>query len=121
MAMRPLKPCKKPGCGVLTREAWCPQHKPQKAQRRESAQWHDWYSLDIWTKKLRPEQLMREPFCRACQALNPPVRTRATVVDHVVPHRGSWALFIDPLNHQSLCKNHHDQKTAREMNERRQK
>ena len=43
------------------------------------------------------------------------------MVDHVKPHRGDWALFIDPANHQSLCKHHHDQKTAREQAEERRK
>ena len=121
MALKPLRPCRKPGCGALTREGSCPEHKPAKTPRRESAQWHGWYSLDIWTKELRPEQLMREPFCRMCLAMVPPARTRATVVDHVIPHRGDWQLFVDANNHQSLCKHHHDQKTAREQNEKRRK
>ena len=60
-----------------------------------------------------PQQLLQEPFCRVCAAAG--VRTRATVVDHVVPFRGSWDLFIDAENLQSLCKYHHDQKTAQEQ------
>lgn len=119
MASRPMRPCRHPGCPELTREGYCSTHKPKKAQRRESAEWHDWYLLPIWTKDLRPAQLLREPFCRSCARLG--YRVRATVVDHVQPFRGSWALFIDPANHQSLCKRCHDQKTAREENERRKK
>ena len=92
---------------------------PAKAPRRVSAEWHDWYNLPIWTEELRPAQLLREPFCRECVRLfspgDPRHRTRATVVDHKQPFRGNWALFIDPLNHQSLCKHHHDQKTANEQ------
>ena len=84
-----------------------------------SAEYHGWYSLPVWTDDLRPAQLMREPFCRECARRGG--RTRATVVDHVQPHRGDWGLFIDPHNHQSLCKRHHDQKTAREMALVRQK
>ena len=121
MALKPLRPCKKPGCGALTREAYCQEHKLKKAPRRESAQWHGWYSLDIWTKELRPKQLMRQPFCCMCLEQDPSSRTRATVVDHVIPHRGNWQLFVDPNNHQSLCKHHHDQKTAKEQAERRKK
>ena len=41
--------------------------------------------------------------------------------DSIKPHRGSWPLFIDPANHQSLCKRCHDQKTAREQAEERRK
>ena len=106
---------------MLTNSGYCDAHKPAKAPRRESAQWHNWYYLDIWTGQLRPEQLMRQPFCCACLAMDPPVRTRATVVDHIVPHRGDWGLFIDPANHQSLCKRCHNRKTALEMAARRSK
>ena len=117
MAMRPLRPCKHPGCPELTREGWCPRHKP-KHQRRDSEAYHGWYLLPIWTKHLRPEQLAREPFCRECARKYPPGdprhRTRATVVDHIRPFRGDWMLFVDPRNHQSLCKSCHDRKTAAE-------
>ena len=39
---------------------------------------------------------------------------RASVVDHVIPHHGSSALFFDRANLQALCKRCHDRKTARE-------
>lgn len=124
MASKPLRPCKHPGCGELTREGWCPRHKP-KHRRRFSAEYHGWYLLPIWTDDLRPAQLLREPFCRECARQYPPndprSRTRAMVVDHIRPFRGDWALFVDPANHQSLCKYHHDQKTAREQAEGRRK
>lgn len=85
-----------------------------------SAEYHSWYSLPVWTDDLRPAQLLREPFCRECARRG--VRTWATVVDHVEPHRGDWTKFIDRSNLQSLCKHHHDQKTAREQaQERREK
>ena len=119
MALKPLRPCRHPGCPALTRDGYCPKHKPVKANRRISAQWHGWYSLPIWTENLRPAQLLREPFCRECAKRG--IRTRATVVDHVKPHRGDWLLFIDPANHQSRGKHHHDQKTAREQAEERRK
>lgn len=32
----------------------------------------------------------------------------ATVVDHIVPHKGDHKLFWDPKNHQALCKPCHD-------------
>lgn len=84
-----------------------------------SAQWHGWYSLPIWTDDLRPSQLMAEPWCRACAKRG--VRTRATVVDHITPHRGDWARFTDRGNLQSLCKSCHDRKTALEMAEETRK
>lgn len=119
MAMKPLRPCRHPGCPELTREGYCPQHKPKRAERRVSAQWHGWYSLPIWTDDLRPTQLLAEPWCRECARHGR--RTRATVVDHITPHRGDWARFIDRGNLQSLCKSCHDRKTAREMAEEKRR
>lgn len=117
--MKPLRPCRHPGCPALTREGYCPKHKPKRAERRTSAEYHGWYSLPVWTDDLRPAQLLREPWCRECARHG--VRTRATVVDHVTPHRGDWQMFIDPANHQSLCERCHNRKTARERAEERKK
>ncbi|WP_390622926.1 HNH endonuclease [Ralstonia syzygii] len=38
----------------------------------------------------------------------------ATVVDHIVPHKGDQHLFWRRSNWQALCKACHDRKTARE-------
>jgi 5-methylcytosine-specific restriction protein A len=38
----------------------------------------------------------------------------ASVVDHIVPHRGDERLMWSESNWQSLCKPCHDAKTARE-------
>ena len=116
MASKPLRPCRHPGCSELTRDWWCSNHKP-KHQRKASAGYHSWYGLPIWKDDLRPKQLIREPWCSECAKRK--LRTRATVVDHIKPHRGVWSLFIDQKNLQSLCKHHHDQKTAREQAEER--
>lgn len=110
MASRPLRPCAHRGCPNLTRDVWCPQHKP-KHKRRVSADYHAWYTTDEW-QQLRAEHLLIEPFCRECARAGE--RTPATVVDHIRPHRGDRRLFLDRSNYQSLCKRHHDQKTALE-------
>jgi 5-methylcytosine-specific restriction protein A len=34
--------------------------------------------------------------------------TAATVVDHIIPHKGDPILMWDRTNWQSLCKPHHD-------------
>ena len=115
MAEKPLRPCRHAGCPELTRDGWCPKHRPRH-QRRTSADYHGWYMLPIWTKRLRPAQLLREPWCRECARVYPPDdprhRTRATVVDHIVPHRGDRALFWAENNWQPLCKACHDRKTG---------
>lgn len=121
MPQRALRPCRHPGCRELTREGWCQKHRPAY-KRRESAAWHSLYGLPLWTQQLRPQQLLREPFCQdpECDSLRETGRpARATVVDHIRPHRGNMALFSDPANLQSLCKRCHDRKTMREQNGRR--
>lgn len=40
--------------------------------------------------------------------------TMATVVDHIVPHRGDQKLFWDRGNWQPLCEHHHNVKTMTE-------
>ncbi|WP_330410731.1 HNH endonuclease signature motif containing protein [Lachnotalea glycerini] len=39
---------------------------------------------------------------------------KATVVDHIIPHRGNEELFWAESNWQALCKNCHDRKTMTE-------
>ena len=120
MALKPLRPCRHPGCCVLVSDGYCDAHRPRGDRRSEEAKsWRWMYQTDEWKLDLRPAQLLREPFCRECARRG--VRTWATVVDHVVPHRGDWQLFIDPANHQSLCERCHNRKTAREMAEERKK
>ena len=109
MASALLRPCRHPGCSELTRSGWCSRHRPRQAARKESAGYHGWYSLSVWTDGLRPAQLLREPFCRVCAQMGR--RTPATDVDHIRPHRGDWALFTDRDNLQSLCHACHSRKT----------
>ena len=56
---------------------------------------------------------LEHPLCAEC--LKNGVLTPATVVDHIVPHRGDHALFWDEQNWQPLCKDCHDRKTGQEM------
>ena len=106
---KPLRPCKAPGCSVLTAEGYCPAHKPK--DQAEPKPWHRLYHRPEWPR-LRAEQLAREPFCRECSAAG--YRVRATEVDHIQPHRGDLRLFLDPGNLQSLCHRCHSRKTMRE-------
>lgn len=55
--------------------------------------------------------LERNPLCVMCQKLGKV--TAATVVDHIVDHRGDQTLFWDSAgNWQPLCKPCHSAKTA---------
>jgi len=62
-------------------------------------------------RKASKVYLMLNPFCAEHRAKGRVAA--ATVVDHVVPHKGDQALFWDQGNWQSLCKPCHDAKTAR--------
>ena len=65
------------------------------------------YLTPQW-KQLRTIFLAEHPVCSVPGCGKP-----ATVVDHVLAHRGEEAMFFDTTNMQALCKRHHDQKTAR--------
>ena len=41
MPSSPLRPCKHPGCGELTKDGWCPEHKPKRQRGAESEAWHE--------------------------------------------------------------------------------
>jgi 5-methylcytosine-specific restriction protein A len=62
-------------------------------------------------QKARDSYLREHPLCVLC--LSEGRTTAASVVDHRIPHRGSYELFWDPDNWQSLCKPHHDVKTGK--------
>ncbi|MBS7696258.1 MAG: HNH endonuclease [Chelatococcus sp.] len=79
------------------------------AKRRAEQPWRAWYSLPIWRHPqtgLRAHQLRRKPLCERCDQRG--IITPADTVNHVKPHKGDWSLFIDPTNHQSVCKACHD-------------
>lgn len=99
-------------------DGYCPAHKPRPKDQRtaESAAWHRLYLTPEWTDDLRPGQLLREPYCRECARHG--VRTRATDVDHIQPHKGDWQRFTDRSNLQSLCHSCHSRKTLAEMRQK---
>ncbi|MBP2028861.1 5-methylcytosine-specific restriction protein A [Acetoanaerobium pronyense] len=102
MPMKPLKPCKHPGCPNLSDKSYCQIHtddRPSAAARGYDSRW----------RKARLRFLKVHPFCVTCKAEGKLIK--ATVVDHVVPHRGDELLFWDESNWQALCKRCHDRKT----------
>jgi 5-methylcytosine-specific restriction protein A len=56
--------------------------------------------------------LRAHPLCVACSASR--VTRLATVVDHIVPHRGDLGLFWSQANWQALCVQCHATKTHAE-------
>ena len=79
--------------------------------RRELTETRRLYSLARW-RRIRDEQLEREPLCRFCLEADPPLVVEARVCDHVEPHRGDVdAFWRGPF--QSLCKTCHDSEKQR--------
>jgi len=113
MPKKPLRPCNKIGCHSLTEEKYCDKHRievpKQYEQERGTAAQRGYDSA--W-RKARKAYLAKHPLCVHCEAEGRP--TLATVVDHIIPHRGDKGLFWDSSNWQPLCKYHHDRKTATE-------
>lgn len=69
------------------------------------------YSKRRWLR-LRKQHLSKSPLCVFCEREGRTVP--ATVVDHIVPHKGDERLFFNANNLQSLCKAHHDSTKAAE-------
>ena len=104
-----MKPCRHPGCPKLTDGMYCEEHARLHASDRASASVRGYDSR--W-EKARKRFLKAHPLCVRCMEQGR--LTRATVVDHIVPHRGDAKLFWDEGNWQSLCKSCHDHKTMTE-------
>lgn len=107
MPMKPRKPCGHAGCPNLTYNYYCDEHEQLHRGDRMSSGKRGYGSK--WQKK-KSSYLRRHPLCCAC--LQQGVYTKATVVDHIIPHRGDKFLFWDESNWQSMCKPCHDKKTG---------
>jgi 5-methylcytosine-specific restriction enzyme A len=102
-----LAPCAARGCPTLTRETYCPSHKPAPwsgrtwADTREHAP--EWQRLSRRTKRA-------EPSCRLCG--------RPTVAaHHILPRAWYPQYFLAPENIAGLCRQcdqHTTQVIARE-------
>ncbi|PJF10786.1 HNH endonuclease signature motif containing protein [Pseudorhodobacter sp. MZDSW-24AT] len=88
-------------CQIASTRARNARHdsgRPTAAQRGYN---HEW-------RKARAAFLALHPCCVSCFA-------PATVVDHIIPHRGDDALFWNRQNWQALCANcHNGQKQRKE-------
>jgi len=83
----------------------------QQAYQRRDNKWLYLYHDPQWDR-LRDAQLAKDPFCAECRGEH--LLTPASVADHIKPHKGDPKLFYDADNLQSMCKQHHDRKTAKE-------
>lgn len=109
MPRKPRKPCKHLVCPKLTEGNYCEEHEKLYAHKRYSAASRGYNS--IW-RKARNRFLKANALCVKCKEQGR--LTKATVVDHIKPHRGDKVLFWDESNWQALCKSCHDKKTMTE-------
>lgn len=63
------------------------------------------YNTAAW-RALRAAQLAKNPLCRYCEQQDR--ITAADTVNHRQAHKGDRALFFDPDNLESTCKQCHD-------------
>ena len=111
MPYKPKVPCKHPGCAALVASGtkYCDEHKAMHPEEVRSAAGRGYNAA--W-RKASKQFLRAHPLCEECQKQGKFVM--ATVVDHIVPHRGDEKLFWDRSNWRALCKRCHDRKTMTE-------
>lgn len=89
--------CKCEARADAERKARSDKRRPSSSARGYTGKWD----------KARDGFLRQNPWCRRCGK-------PATVVDHIVPHRGDQKLFWDKSNWQPLCTNCHSSAKQRE-------
>ena len=100
--------CRKPLCrNYAVKGGYCHEHRggfdrPEHIERVAGLQ------TGARFRRLRHSFLVRNPLCVVCGEV-------ATVLDHIVPHRGDLDRFWSQDNWQGLCVRCHGRKTAREM------
>ena len=109
MPKAPKRPSRDPGCpNLCDKGVYCSQHMQFSSDRMRGGAESRGY--DARWRKARTAFLQRNPLCNECMKRGK--ITPATVVDHIIPHRGDRKLFWDESNWQPLCKCCHDRKTG---------
>ena len=98
------RPCGHPNCPNLTNSRYCTKHQHLHKRYDPRKKMYD----ARW-RKAREHFLKLHPLCVEC--LKKDLLVPATVVDHVIAHRGDINLFWDESNWQSLCERCHNSKT----------
>jgi 5-methylcytosine-specific restriction protein A len=100
--------CRYPHCSgyAIDANGYCDTHSDYDRRALDSPFVHRWTHSARYIRARR-SWLVRHPVCAVCKA------EAATDLDHVQPHRGSYALFWDQANWQGLCHVCHSRKTAR--------
>ena len=102
MPRKPKRPCSYLGCPKLVDKQYNEYGRDNLTK--------NFYKTPEWLHA-RKQQLNQHPFCAEC--LKAGKRTRATMVDHIVPIKQGGERFA-PSNLQSLCWSCHSRKSAQE-------
>lgn len=117
MSKRPPQRAKRP-CAVssckefASHRGYCEKHQDKvKVNDKLRGTAHQRGYGSAWNKA-RDQFLNENPLCCDCRKRGYIVP--ASVVDHIIPHKGDKALFWNEQNWQPLCESCHNRKTATE-------
>ncbi|WP_078392089.1 HNH endonuclease [Shouchella patagoniensis] len=132
MPPKPLRSCKAPACGKLTREKYCEDHEhltekdkrdkwiqydKTKRYTEENKSYNAFYKSPQWIGMREAVKRRDKGLCVKCQMQKRLVPM--AIVDHIRPLKDDWSLRLNPENLQSLCHACHNIKTARENADRK--
>ena len=114
MPYKPKKPCRYPGCNRVTHGTYCDEHQ-KMADKEYNKNGRDmnlqrFYNSKEW-RRLRNLKLSYCPLCEEC--LNSGRLIKANTVDHITPI-GQGGAPLELGNLQSLCRECHSRKSAKE-------
>ena len=112
---RRLKACLYPGCPKASPEAYCSEHRKEAKARNRPAKSREARGYGYDWIQFRKLILARDPYCAVCREQG--IVKAACEVDHIIPHKLNHQLRFDPNNCQSICKECHGKKSARESRE----
>lgn len=131
MPPKPLRKCKAPACGKLTRDKYCEDHEHliekdkrekwiqydrTKRYAEDNKSYHAFYKSPQWIGMREAVKRRDHGLCVKCKSQNRLVPM--DVVDHIIPLKDDWSLRLNPENLQSLCHACHNLKTAKEKAKR---
>lgn len=96
---------------ALPGESYC---KVRHVPRKRSAKAATWYRLYTTGRQRRARDAYLQEYSLCVEHNRERNTVFATVVEHIIPHRGEGRLFLSEDNWQALCQTCHDHKTAKE-------
>jgi len=120
MPTRNQKPCSQPGCPELVKadNTYCQEHRKENTRyknkrydKKRDPKIKKFYSSSQW-QKVRDRYLKKNPLCEHCKEKG--LTEVADEVDHIIPIKVDWKKRLSSDNLQSLCRSHHQIKSAKD-------